>query len=142
MKKCLILLVISFGFSKMFCQINSNSDTTMLLVVEKMPVFSKKCFDLKREDDKYNCTQKAIKEYIGLFNPHLFSNKCLEGNIYISFVIDIDGSVIDVILRRGIEDKIDNEAIEHIKKMPTFYKPGLQRGIPVQVRYTVPISLK
>lgn len=65
----------------------------------------------------------------------------IQGRVYVSFVIDTDGSVIDVnnavpskIIGYGIEE----EAIRVVSIMPAW-TPGLQNGKTVKVRYTLPI---
>ena len=37
---------------------------------------------------------------------------------------------------------VDNAAINHIKKMPKFAKPGIQRGKNLKVEYSIPINFK
>jgi Ca-activated chloride channel family protein len=63
----------------------------------------------------------------------------IQGRVYVSFVIDTDGSIIDVRIIRGISPSLNAEAIRIVKSMPRW-KPGKQRGKAVQVSYTVPIN--
>jgi len=63
----------------------------------------------------------------------------IQGRVYVSFVIDTDGRIIDVRIARGISPSLNAEAIRIVKSMPRW-KPGKQRGKAVQVSYTVPIN--
>jgi len=62
-----------------------------------------------------------------------------QGKVFVSFVIERDGSISDVTLIKGIGGGCDEEAMRVIKKSPRW-KPGLQHHIPVRVRYTMPLS--
>lgn len=63
----------------------------------------------------------------------------IQGRVYVSFVIDTDGSIVDVRIVRSISPSLDAEAIRIVKSMPRW-KPGTQRGKSVRVSYTVPIN--
>jgi len=59
----------------------------------------------------------------------------------VTFVIDKDGSIINVKIARGISSSLNAEAIRVVKSMPKW-KPGKQRGIAVNVSKTVPVTFK
>lgn len=65
----------------------------------------------------------------------------IEGRITISFVIDKDGSITNIKILRGIGFGCDKEAIRVLNKMPKW-NPGKQRGKPVKVSMTLPITFK
>lgn len=58
---------------------------------------------------------------------------------YVSFIVNKDGNISDVILLKGIWDKFDQEAIRMVKSMPAW-KPGKQRGQPVRVNMILPVT--
>ncbi|WP_295798009.1 energy transducer TonB [Mucilaginibacter sp.] len=61
------------------------------------------------------------------------------GKVIISFVVERDGSLTDVKVKRGIGDGCDEEAMRVIK-LSSPWIPGTQGGKPVRVAYSVPIS--
>ncbi|TFF38448.1 M56 family metallopeptidase [Mucilaginibacter psychrotolerans] len=63
----------------------------------------------------------------------------IQGRVITSFVVRDDGSLDDVKVIKGIGFGADEEAIRVIKNMPKWF-PGMQNGIPVNVRYTLPIA--
>ncbi|MES2455752.1 MAG: energy transducer TonB [Bacteroidota bacterium] len=62
-----------------------------------------------------------------------------QGKVFISFVVERDGSISNVMLVKGVYNSMDQEAIRVIKKSP-HWKPGKQNGRNVRVRYNMPIS--
>lgn len=61
------------------------------------------------------------------------------GRVFVSFVIDKDGSVTDAQVVRGVDPLLDKEALRVVNAMPKW-KPGIQYGKAVKVQYTVPIN--
>ena len=55
--------------------------------------------------------------------PQTARDKGVEGRVYISFVVEKDGSVSDVKVLRGIGDGCDEEAVRVVRSMPNW-KPG------------------
>ena len=63
-----------------------------------------------------------------------------KGVIYVSFVIERDGSIANVKVVRGLTKSADAEALKVMKKSPKW-DPGMNNGIPVRSTYTIPIKL-
>jgi protein TonB len=63
----------------------------------------------------------------------------ISGVVYVSFVVDENGDVVDVKLLRGIGGGCDEEALRVIRNMPRW-KPGRQSGKAVRVIHSIPIS--
>ena len=62
----------------------------------------------------------------------------IQGRVTVQFLIDVDGSVKDVKVVRGVHPSIDKEAVRVISKSPKW-SPGKQRNKPTKVRYTLPL---
>jgi TonB family protein len=63
----------------------------------------------------------------------------IQGRVFITFVVNKDGSISDVRVLRGIGGGCDEEALRVVKSMPNWI-PGTQRGKPVHVQYNLPIK--
>ena len=63
----------------------------------------------------------------------------IEGTVFVTFVIERDGSVTDVKILRGIGGGCDEEALRVVRNMPKC-EPGKQRGKPVRVQFNMPIK--
>ena len=65
----------------------------------------------------------------------------IQGKVFVQFVIEKDGSVSNVNVTRSVDPSLDKEAIRVIQSMPKWI-PGKQQGVPVSVRFTLPITFK
>jgi len=108
-------------------EIEEEDDEEFFMVVENMPEFPGGDLGLM----KY--IQKKIKY------PPIAKEYNITGKVYISFIVDKKGSVINVKVVRGVDKNLDAEAVRVIKSLPK-YKPGKQRGKAVRVMFTVPIN--
>ena len=64
-----------------------------------------------------------------------------QGRVTVQFVVGKDGSIGNVGILRGVDPALDAEAIRVISGMPKW-KPGTQKGEPVNVKYTVPVMFR
>ena len=64
-----------------------------------------------------------------------------QGRVTVQFVVNKDGSIVDVNVIRGVDPYLDKEAVRVISTMPKW-KPGKQRGVPVRCKFTVPVTFK
>ena len=108
-----------------------NSDTGFgdaFLMVEIMPSFKggneKKFREWVR--NRTNYPQEAVLNNI-------------KGTVYLSFIVEKDGSVSNVTVVKGVHPVLDNEAKRIISESPRW-SPGIQRGQPVRVRFLIPIA--
>ena len=62
----------------------------------------------------------------------------LEGTVYVSFVIDRHGKVTDVVLKHGVRDDLDREALRVMRAMPDWIAAE-NKGFPVSVIQVLPI---
>jgi len=93
------------------------------------------------EYPEFNGGMKAWAKYIqrNLRYPAQAQDEGIQGKVFISFVVERDGSITDVKILRGIGYGCDEEAAKVIRKSP-LWKPGRNRGNVVRVRYNMPIS--
>ena len=62
-----------------------------------------------------------------------------QGKVYVTFVVNKDGSVSDAKIARGVDPLLDAEAVRVVNTLPKW-KPGRQSGRDVAVQFTVPIN--
>jgi protein TonB len=63
----------------------------------------------------------------------------IQGKVFVTFVVEVDGAISDVRVLRGIGGGCDEEAIRVVRSMPKWV-PGKQRGVPVRVQFNLPIK--
>jgi TonB family protein len=65
----------------------------------------------------------------------------IEGKVILGFVVDDTGKVTDIRVVRSVAPMLDAEAIRVVGLMPSW-EPGKQKGIPVNVRFVLPVAFK
>jgi len=110
------------------------------------------CYDELGNKTQY-CSYQEMAEYIGglpelykfigqtLIYPKYARRNGIQGKVYVGFIIDTDGSIIDAQIIKGVEKHIDDEAIRVVNKMPKW-KPGRFEGNLVKTEFVLPINFK
>lgn len=62
----------------------------------------------------------------------------IEGIVYVQFVVDKDGKIVEPKVVQGVCPELDAEALRVVSGMPAW-KPGMQRGKPVAVSFVLPV---
>jgi protein TonB len=73
--------------------------------------------------------------------PAAAQDEGLSGKVWVSFVIEKDGSLSNVVVEKAAGHGFDEEAARVIK-LAKPWKPGQQNGQPVRVRYIIPINFQ
>jgi protein TonB len=105
----------------------SAEEMQIFMVVESMPEFP------GGDADLYKYLAENIKY------PQMAKESGIQGRVFVTFVVERDGSVTDVKVLRGIGGGCDEEAIRVVKNMPRW-TPGKQRGKAVRVQYNLPVK--
>ena len=63
-------------------------------------------------------------------------------SVYVSFVIEKDGSMTDIKVLRNPGYGMDKEAVRVLKSLKTKWKPGIKDGVFVRTQYTLPIKIQ
>jgi len=63
----------------------------------------------------------------------------VQGKVFLSFIVEKDGTLTDITLIRGIGAGCNEEAIRVLKECPAW-NPGKQRYKPVRVKMVIPIT--
>lgn len=64
-----------------------------------------------------------------------------QGRVFVSFVVERDGSLTDIKIIRSVSPELDAEALRVIHMAPKW-KPGMQGGQPVRVQFNIPINFQ
>jgi len=104
-------------------------DNVVFQVVEKMPSFPG--------------GDAALMKYLGdnVKYPVIAQENGVQGRVICQFVVNRDGSIVDIEVVRSVDASLDKEAVRVIKSMPKW-SPGQQRGKPVRVKYTLPVNFR
>lgn len=85
----------------------------------------------------------AFYKYVGekIKYPAQARRMGVEGRVFVEFVVNRDGSIVDVRAIKGIGAGCDEEAVRIVQSAPSW-KPGKQRGKPVRQKMVIPIIFK
>ena len=106
---------------------SSDGKDTVFYDYEKMPEFQ----------GGDNELLKYLKKELNY--PEVSRKNGIQGKVYVSFVVNVDGHISSVKIARSVNKELDDEALRVVKKMPNW-KPGRQDGIIVKVTYMVPVN--
>ncbi len=134
MKRLILLsLMASFGFSTALAQKTVVSQKVqrveVFMVVENMPEYpggNEAMFAFFAKNMKYPADAQKNK---------------VQGRVIVTFIVDKDGAITDVQVVKPAYPSLDAEAVRLVKMMPKW-KPGTQRGVPVRVKFTLPVQFK
>ena len=98
-------------------------------------------FDVVEQMPEYPGGMQALFEYLGqnLKYPEDAKEQKIEGRVIAIFVVETDGSISNVEVVKPVFPSLDAEAVRVLSGMPKW-KPGMQSGKVVRVKYTVPIN--
>jgi len=116
--------IITLGSPPLPQNENDTEEEQVFVVVEQPPVLINGLRDLQSK----------------VVYPNVAVQANIEGRVVVQFVISKEGNVTKPIVLRGIGGGCDEEALRVIKLAK--FKPGMQRGKPVPVKYTIPILFK
>ena len=132
MKKLIIMsLMAMFGLTTV------NAQKTV--VAQK----NQEVFDVVEQMPEYPGGMQAFIEYLqqNVKYPVDAEKQKVEGKVLATFVVETDGSISDVEVVRPVFPSLDAEAVRVLSGMPKW-KPGMQSGKVVRVKYTVPINFQ
>lgn len=125
---CLFIPLLSFGQSELKPETEAEEEQ-IFIIVEQMPEYP------GGNDSLFRFLRTAINY------PEEAIKKGIEGTVYINFIVRKTGEVTDAHVVRKVDELLDNEALRVVSLMP-HWNPGMQRGKPVDVKYTIPIKFK
>ncbi len=105
-------------------------DEPVFEVVEQMPEFP-------------DGGMAGLMEYFkkNLRYPEEAKKAGTQGRVVVQFLINKNGAISDASVLRGVDPALDAEAVRLVNSMPKW-KPGMQKGKAVTVKYTVPVLFK
>ena len=112
-------------------------------VVEEEEESSQQIFTVVETMPEFPGGQGALLQYLAksIKYPVIAQENGIQGRVSCSFVVNKDGSIVDAEVIRGVDPSLDKEALRVINSMPKW-SPGKQRGKPVRVKYTVPVTFR
>jgi protein TonB len=110
---------------------------------DSLKVEEETIYDFAEVEPSFPGGPEALNKWIqaNVVYPESALTKNEQGFVYVKFVVNRDGSIEQVSIRKGVSEALDKEALRVVKSMPNW-TPGEQEGKPVRVSYTLPISFR
>ena len=107
-------------------------------VIEDVPIFP----GCESEKNKRDCFNQMMQKHISrnFSYPEIAQEMGVQGRVNVMFTIQKDGSIGNI-RYRGPDKNLEAEALRIIEKLPKMI-PGKQRGKPVRVPYSIPITFR
>jgi len=109
--------------------IEEEPEDVIFQVVERMPEFPG--------------GQQALMRFLNdnIRYPVIAQENNIQGRVVLQFVVNADGSIVDIQVVRGVDPSLDREAVRVVNAMPRW-SPGQQRGQNVRVMFTLPVNFR
>ncbi len=137
-----LLHTIHLGASVVDGKDSSDSDNQHELILPLVDP-NKKIYQTVEEAPRFPGGESELLSFLlkNIVYPPNARENGVQGRVYVSFVIDTMGIILDTKILRGIGGGCDDEALRVVNSMPVW-QPGKQDGKNVQVQYNLPISFK
>lgn len=106
-------------------------------------VFTGKVYDLVDEMPSFPGGLEELYKWIdnNVQYPAVARENGIEGRVILKFIVEKDGSLSDSTVIHSVHPMVDREALRLVGQMPKW-NPGKRAGVPVRVRYCLPIKFK
>jgi TonB family protein len=109
-----------------FPEIKINIDSLLFIATDEMP--------------QYQGGENALSKLLGdnIKYPPTARDFHVQCTVYLTFIVDKQGNIRNIKVLKGVEKTLDNEALR-VANLLSKWKPGKYIGIPVNVRFIMPI---
>ncbi|MDX2415012.1 MAG: energy transducer TonB [Bacteroidales bacterium] len=139
MKKASVVFIVLI-LSLSSCSVNKVQETNdpkttqkseeIKVVVEDLPTFQ------GGNIKKFEAWVQENVEY-----PQAAKEKGIEGDVFIMFVVEPDGSLSNINIMRGVDPALDNEAIKVVKSSPKWEYQNRTEG-QAAIRLSIKVEFK
>ena len=100
-------------------------------------------YDIVEENPRFPGGEEACMKWLSdnIKYPSICVEQSIEGRVYAQFVVNKDGSIVDIKIERSPDPYLSKEAERVLQKMPRW-SPGKQRGKPVRVKFSLPVMFR
>ena len=119
----------------------TNIEITPVVVEQEEEEDEQVIFQVVENDPEFPGGLEAMYKFLAqnIKYPQLARENNITGRVYVTFVVERDGSVSGVRVLRDIGGGCGAEAVRVVKSMPKW-TPGKQRGKPVRTQFNLPVN--
>ena len=114
----------------------------MQSAVDTDSIENSKIFDNVDEEASFPGGIAACMKYIAdnFRYPNIQGDCSIQGKIVVSFIVNEDGNLNDIKVKKSVYSDLDKEAVRVVKSMPKWI-PAKQNGKAVKSKYTLPVYI-
>ena len=118
-------------------------EPTIIIDIDDEDIVEETPFILVETMPEFPGGMNKMMEYVArnVKYPQMARESGIQGRVFVTFIVEKDGSITNVALLRGIGGGCDEEAMRVVRSMPKW-SPGLQCGRAVRVSYNLPVNFK
>lgn len=111
--------------------------------VESKIVDEARIFEVNEQNPAFPGGDEAYLAFLAknIKYPETSRNNGAQGTVYAAFIVEKDGSITDIEILESPDSAISKE-VERVLKLMPRWKPGMQGGKPVRVKYSVPVRFQ
>ena len=134
---------IIFANTKDYVKNGGSRDVASVRVKAKKTQDIENIFDVVEHMPEFPGGMEEMMKYLqtNIRYPEAAHKAGKQGRVPVNFIVEADGTISNANVLRSVSEELDAEAIRVIQNMPKW-KPGMQNGQAVRVKYTIPISFR
>lgn len=139
---CKIKLLISILIIAFICTGKISYSNSISVNLTNIPQ-EEKIYTKVDKMPEYKGGDKELIKFIinNVTYPEDSKSKNIQGKVFISFIVNTDGSLSDYNVEKSVNKELDDEALRVVKLMPVWI-PGNEKGKPVKVKMQLPIEFR
>lgn len=122
---------------------DAKEETVVPEAVPTDSVAKENAYDVVEQMPEFPGGMKELLKFLqdNLKYPESAKKNNLQGRVVVQFVVEKDGTPTEFNVVRPVDPDLDAEALRVLKTMPKW-KPGMEKGEAVRVKFTVPVAFK
>jgi protein TonB len=133
-------LVFLLGILSFSCAAQTTKKGTIRV---KKPAASDSVYTIVQQMPEYPGGYNAMIYYVqrSVRYPASAIEKGLQGTVFLTFIVNADGSISDACIVKGVPacPECDAEALRMVKTLP-FFRPGFNNGNAVRTKFNLPVK--
>lgn len=137
------IAMVPGGKSSVASSVPSKDGEAVKVTMQSPTIDGETIFTVVEQSPEFPGGIKAMYEFLGanIKYPEAAAKANVQGKVFLNFTITKEGEIRDIQILKGLGFGADQESIRVVSAMPRW-KPGVQSGKPVNVKYTLPIAFQ
>ena len=132
-----------FLFAAIFLFVFCYGQDSSKIAVIRVPKATPDVFTFVEQMPQFPGGEDSMMSFIqrNIHYPQTEREKQISGRVILSFIVNEDGSLTSITIKKSVSAGLDKEAVRVLRLMPKFI-PGKQKGKAVKVNFILPVVFK